>query len=109
MLIGQATLKSAAFCSRLTLLLEDLGAAGYTVWLEGLSVRFDRADDQECIEPNGLGTLMEHYRDIVEWVPEPRAELAELTWQLARAQQTTTTPRWQPFFGRRGYAVKAHS
>jgi hypothetical protein len=43
MLIGQANLKSAAFCPRLTMLLSDLQEAGYTVWLEGMSVRFDCA------------------------------------------------------------------
>jgi hypothetical protein len=101
MLIGQATLKSAAFCPRLTMLLNDLRAAGYTVWLEGLSLRFDCAGDATA-RPDELGALMTRYEDIVTWLPESRHELAGIRAVKAAESQKPHTPRWHPFLrGRR--------
>lgn len=103
MLIGQATLKSAAFCPRLTMLLSDLQGAGYTVWLEGLSVRFDRAHGASAPtadQSSELDALMRRYSDLVVWLPEPRVELAEV---LAKPSRTApkAAPRWRPrLFGR---------
>ena len=62
MLIGEASLKSAAFSPRLVMLLGDLRAAGCTVWLEGLRLRFDRPDaapgprTRRVIWPSSHGT-----------------------------------------------------
>jgi hypothetical protein len=112
MLIGQATLKSAAFCPRLTMLLSDLQGAGYTVWLEGLSVRFDRAHGASAptaAQAAQLGALMRRYRDVVVWLPEPPLELTEV---LAEAPAKTDaaplapSPRWRPRFFRRTHEAK---
>ena len=94
MLIGQATLKSATFCPRLTMLLNDLRAAGYTVWLEGLSLRFDCAEDATA-RPDELGALMTRYRDVVVWLPEPRHELAGIPVAEASESQELPAPRWR--------------
>jgi hypothetical protein len=95
MLIGQATLKSAAFCPRLTMLLNDLQGAGYTVWLEGLSVRFDGAPAPTAAQSRELDALMQRYSDLVVWLPEPRAELAEVLAKPGRATPKAA-PRWRP-------------
>lgn len=91
MLIGEASLKSAAFSPRLVLLLGDLRAAGCTVWLEGLRLRFDRPDAAPG-EEGDLKTVFSRYRDVAEWLPEPKAEPApaEPTPRAA----TLTLPRW---------------
>lgn len=73
MLIGEAALKSAAFSPRLEMLLSELRAAGCTVWLEGLRLRFDRPDAAMGDEGD-LETLFRRYHDVVEWLPEPKAE-----------------------------------
>lgn len=109
MLIGQATLKSAAFCPRLTMLLSDLQGAGYTVWLEGLSVRFDRAHGASAptaAQSAELSALMRHYRDIVVWLPEPRAELAAVV-EKPVAAPLAPAARWRPRFFRRAQEIKA--
>lgn len=101
MLIGQATLKSAAFCPRLTMLLDDLRAAGCTVWLEGMSLRFDCAEGATT-RPDELGVLMTRYGDVVTWLPEPRAELAGVPAVKASENRQLPAPRWHPFLrGRR--------
>ena len=91
MLIGEASLKSAAFSPRLVMLLNDLRAAGCTVWLEGLRLRFDRPDAAPAPTDAGdLKTVFSRYRDVAEWLPEPKAEPAELVPRAA----TFTLPRW---------------
>ncbi|CAA9554693.1 MAG: hypothetical protein AVDCRST_MAG86-109 [uncultured Truepera sp.] len=101
MLIGQATLRSAAFCPRLTMLIRDLQNAGYTVWLEGLSVRFDHENSQEVASPpKVLNELIGRYGDVVEWVPEPILEAA-----AAYSTGEFPAPRcWNPL-SRRGQGV----
>ena len=107
MLIGQATLKSAAFCPRLTMLLRDLQGAGYTVWLEGMSVRFDRAHGAPTAAQSAeLNALMRRYSDVVVWLPEPRAELAAVVEKPAAAPLAPSA-RWRPRFFRRAGEVKA--
>jgi hypothetical protein len=105
MLIGQATLKSAAFCPRLTMLLSDLQRAGYTVWLEGLSVRFDRAHGEgapTAAQSRELDALMQRYSDLVVWLPEPRAELAEVLAKPGSAAHKAA-PRWRPRLARHAH------
>ncbi len=97
MLIGQATLKSAAFCPRLTLLIADFRRAGYTVWLEGTDLRFDRAD-QAFAQTDDLNDLMMRYRDIIDWGPTMLAEAA--------SAPTTTPPRWLQRLSGRSVGVK---
>ncbi len=75
MLIGEAVLKSPAFSSRLVALVQDLRTIGYTVWLEGLRLRFDCS--APGAEPAELGALMKRYGDLVEWSPEPHDEFSE--------------------------------
>lgn len=96
MFIGQATLKSAAFCPRLTLLIADFREAGYTVWLEGLDLRFDRTGTSTYAQPDDLGALMERYRDIVDWGPTAPAVAAV----------PATPPRWLQRLSGRGVGVK---
>ena len=103
MLIGQATLKSAAFCPRLTLLIADFRRAGYTVWLEGLDLRFDRTDGPTHAQPGDLSALMERYRDIVDWGPRTFAEAAP----PAALLQPSTPARWLQRLSGRGIDVKA--
>ena len=74
MLIGEATLTSPAFSPRLRLLVSDLQAAGCTVWLEGLRLRFDCAEAETVSK---LGTLLKRYDDVVVWSP-PQSELAQV-------------------------------
>ena len=109
MLIGQATLKSAAFCPRLTRLIADFREAGYTVWLEGTDLRFDRADDcvgelkgQTFAQTDDLSVLMARYRDIIDWGPTAftKAALAEPTTRVR------TPPRWLRRLSGRGEGVK---
>ncbi len=70
MLIGEATLKTANYCRRLTMLLDDLRALGCTVWLAGLRVRFDVPESQDDYAPAArLDRLMSCYSDIVSWLP----------------------------------------
>lgn len=92
MLIGEAVLTSAAFSPRLILLVSDLQAAGYTVWLEGLRLRFDCPESGA--EPKHLGALMKRYRDVVEWLPEPRTELE----QVSAPPRPSALPRSRPLF-----------
>ena len=101
MLIGEASLKSAAFSPRLVMLLGDLRAAGCTVWLEGLRLRFDRPDAAPG-EEGDLKTVFSRYRDVAEWLPEPKAESAEPTPR----SPTFALPRWRA--ARRAEA-KAHT
>lgn len=75
MLIGEVTLRSAAFSPRLEMLLSDLRAAGCTVWLEGL--RFDRSGAVPQTEVGDLKTVFSRYPDVAEWLPEPKAEAAD--------------------------------
>ena len=96
MFIGQATLKSAAFCPRLTLLIADFREAGYTVWLEGLDLRFDRTDSPTYAQPGDLVALMDRYRDIVDWGPTTFAEAAV----------PATPPRWLQRLSGRDVSVK---
>lgn len=99
MLIGQATLKSAAFCSRLSLLVEDLKAAGCVVWLEGMSVRFDLPDAQQAASPPGaLDALLRRYDDVVTWIPEAKAEEAVTAFPET---QPRAVLRWNPLGKRR--------
>ena len=92
MLIGQATLKSAAFCPRLTMLIEDLQNAGYTVWLEGMSVRFDHESAQEAASPpTVLNELIGRYGDVVEWVPW-EAAMTRLTYPHDRQTLAEARP-----------------
>ena len=118
MLIGQATLKSAAFCPRLTMLVKDLQAAGYTVWLEGMDVRFDCTSAVHTrAQAADIGALMRRYRDIVYWVPEPKAALAEAALPAgfgarqpdAPPGTPPTAPRWKPPFFRRGPGVNPNA
>lgn len=95
MLIGQATLRSAAFCPRLTMLITELQNAGYTVWLEGMSVRFDHESAQEAASPPGVKELIGRYGDVVEWVPEPILEAAA----AYGAGQPPAPRRWNRFVG----------
>lgn len=112
MLIGQATLKSAAFCPRLTMLLSDLQEAGYTVWLEGMSVRFDRAHGEPpptAAQSAELNALMRRYRDVVEWLPEPSSALTEVLAEApakADAAPLIPSPRWRPRLFRRTHEAK---
>lgn len=87
MLIGEASLKSAAFSPRLVMLVGDLRAAGCTVWLEGLRLRFDRPDAAPG-EEGDLKTVFSRYRDVAEWLPEPKAEPTP-------RPATFTLPRWR--------------
>lgn len=98
MLIGEATLKSASYSRRLTMLLDDLRAAGCTVWLEGLRLRFDlpseAGDSQDrCYwQAARFERMLACYSDIVSWVPlreleptlldklEPRTKTARPFW-----------------------------
>ncbi len=89
MLIGEASLKSAAFSPRLERLLNELRAAGCTVWLEGLRLRFDRPDAAPG-EEGDLKTVFSRYRDVAEWLPEPKAESTEPTPRTG----AFTLPRW---------------
>ena len=101
MLIGQATLRSAAFCPRLTMLIKDLQNAGYTVWLAGMSVRFDHEGVQEAVSPpRVLNELIGRYGDVVEWVPEPIFEAAA----VYGAGELPVPRRWNPLH-RRGQGV----
>ncbi len=84
MLIGEAVLKSPAFSPRLMLLVQDLRAAGYTVWLEGLRLRFDL---DAGAAPADVGELMKRYRDVIEWFPGPRAEFSETSPPRPRVLQ----------------------
>lgn len=104
MFIGQATLKSAAFCPRLTLLIADFREAGYTVWLEGMDLRFDCISAQTCAQPDDLGVLMRRYRDIVDWGPSAASEVAVAT---ESTRQPSTPPRWVQRFAKRGFGVKS--
>ena len=101
MLIGEASLKSAAFSPRLVMLLGDLRAAGCTVWLEGLRLRFDRPN-AEPGEEGDLKTVFSRYRDVAEWLPEPKAEPTEPTPRSV----PFALPRWRA--ARRAEA-KAHT
>ncbi len=101
MLIGQATLKSAAFCPRLTQLITDFREAGYTVWLEGTDLRFDLEDDASA-QTDDLSVLMTRYRDIIDWGPAAFTKAAP-TEPTIRA---TTPPRWLQRFSGRGAGVK---
>lgn len=101
MLIGQATLRSAAFCPRLTLLVADFRAAGYTVWLEGMDLRFDCVT-RTCAQVDALGVLMGRYRDIVDWGPTTFTE----TVPAEPTGQYSALPRWLKPFSRRGLGVK---
>lgn len=70
MLIGEATLKTASYGRRLTMLLDDLRAAGCTVWLEGLSLRFDLSSERsDWDEAAKIDRLLSRYSDIVSWLP----------------------------------------
>ena len=80
MLIGEATLTSPAFSPRLVLLVSDLQAAGCTVWLEGLRLRFDCAEAETV---GTLKTLLKRYDDVVAWSP-PQGELTQVSPQSAR-------------------------
>ena len=98
MLIGEAVLTSAAFSPRLILLVQDLRAAGYTVWLEGLRLRFDldtRPDAE--IEPADPCALLEPYRDVIEWFSEPSTELA-LVAPAPHPQELQKRPAPKRFF-----------
>lgn len=99
MLIGEAVLISTAFSPRLILLVQDLRAAGYTVWLEGLRLRFDldRRPDVEA-EPTDPRELLEPYRDVIEWFTEPSTELA----LVAPAPRPQPLPAPRRFFGAKG-------
>ncbi len=101
MLIGQATLRSAAFCPRLTLLVADFREAGYTVWLEGMDLRFDCVT-RTCAQVDDLGVLMGRYRDIVDW--GPRAAFTEAVPAASALQ--SAPPRWLKLFSGRGFGVK---
>lgn len=91
MLIGEATLKSATFGPRLEMLLSDLRAAGCTVWLEGLRLRFDRPDTEPG-EEGDLRALFGRYRDVAEWLPGQKAEA-----DPAPRPAVPTVPRWRVF------------
>lgn len=84
MLIGEVSLKTAAYGRRLTMLLGELRAAGCTVWLEGLRVRFDlpetESDDPQRSywQAARLERLLACYSDIVNWVPLREIEPALL-------------------------------
>jgi hypothetical protein len=67
MFIGEATLKSACYSRRLTMLLGDLQAVGCTVWLEGLCLRFD-LPGRDVRQAERLDRLMSRYSDIVSWL-----------------------------------------
>jgi len=70
-LTGQATLRSPAFTKRLSALLDELRALGCTVWLEGMSVRFDMPERElPWVRAGGLRALLERYEDVVIWLPE---------------------------------------
>ncbi len=97
MLIGEAVLISTAFSPRLILLVQDLRAAGYTVWLEGLRLRFD-LDARLDAEPADPRDLLEPYRDVVEWFTEPSTELA----LVAPAPRPHLLPVPRRFFGAKG-------
>ena len=99
MLIGEAVLKSPAFSPRLSLLVRDLRAAGCTVWLEGLRLRFDCADAQ--VESVKLGALLKRYQDVVECVPELRTKAQGSPPPVGAAKAA----RGKPFFA----ATKARS
>jgi hypothetical protein len=92
LLIGQAALKSAAFCPRLTLLVADFREAGYTVWLEGTDLRFDA--DQTLVRTEDLNDLKARYRDIIDWGPTVFAEAAPAP--------AATLPRWLQLLSGRG-------
>lgn len=106
MLIGEATLKTATYGRRLTLLLGELRAAGCTVWLEGLRVRFDlpgRHDDaQETSyrQAAQFDSLLRRYSDVVSWVPLRELEPAD--------EVTPPVRRAGPFGWRRAAARTVH-
>ena len=77
MLIGEAALTSPAFGPRLLLLVGDLQAAGCTVWLEGLRLRFDCLGAET--DPSTLKALLSRYEDVVTWSPEPRPEFTPVS------------------------------
>ena len=101
MLIGEAVLKSTAFSPRLILLVQDLRAAGYTVWLEGLRLRFDL--DARSDAPADPCALLEPYRDVIEWFSEPSTELA-LVAPAPRPQELQQLPAPRRFFRARNSA-----
>ncbi len=70
-LIGQAALKSPAFNERLSALLGELQELGCTVWLEGMTLRFDVPESLlGWVQAGGVGALLARYRDVVTWLPD---------------------------------------
>lgn len=105
MLIGEATLKTASYCRRLTMLLDELRAAGCTVWLEGLRLRFDlpskQSDDAQLSywQAARFERMLACYSDIVSWVPLRDLEPTLLDKLTLPAKQM------RPFWLRRPRAV----
>jgi hypothetical protein len=71
MVIGQAALRSPTFDERLSALLEELQERGCTVWLEGMTLRFDVPEDQLAwVQMGGVNEVLGRYKDVVLWLPE---------------------------------------
>ncbi|ADI15047.1 hypothetical protein [Truepera radiovictrix] len=114
MVIGQTALRSPAFSERLSALLRELQARGCTVWLEGMTLRFDVPEGQLAwVRAGGVSELLGRYGDVVLWLPEelpsdlreaqlgfqpvwPRAPAAE-----GPAARTLQRPQRWPRFGAR--------
>lgn len=78
-LIGQAALKSPAFNDRLSALLGEFQELGCTVWLEGMTLRFDVPESLlGWVQAGGVGALLARYRDVVTWLPDTALLDAEL-------------------------------
>ncbi len=107
MLIGEATLKTASYSRRLTMLVDELKAAGCTVWLEGLRLRFDipgepGEDPQRSLwQAARFERMLACYSDIVSWVP-----LRDLEPDL-HDKLTSPAKMTRPFWLRRSRTVRA--
>ena len=105
MLIGEVSLKTATYSRRLTMLLGELRAAGCTVWLEGLRLRFDlpeaEGDDPQRSywQAARFERLLACYSDIVSWVPLREIEPALLEKIASPAKKA------KPFWQRRARAL----
>lgn len=77
-LTGQAALRSPAFSKRLSALLGELQGFGCTVWLEGMTLRFEVPERQlEWVHAGGVGALLGRYYDVVVWLPEAAQSAAD--------------------------------